>query len=102
MRTGRGERRPRTVRLVEVSFLQHYPARSPDLNPIENLFPHLDKFLWRIQKEQGDAANKTAFLERVHAFFNQPELRDRILKLADSMPRRLQKCIEVQGGPTGY
>ena len=85
-----------------VSFLPHYPARSPDLNPIENLFPHLDKYLASVQAAQGDAATKAAFLGRVRAFFALPSTRTLVLELADSMPRRLQKCIEMDGYATGY
>lgn len=84
-----------------VRFLPRYPPRSPDLNPIENVFPHLDKFLAKLQKEHGDAADQAAFLLRVDAFFAQASLRTLLERLADSMPARLAKVIELHGAATG-
>ena len=85
-----------------VSFLTGFPARSPDLNPIENLFAMLDRYLYRLQKEQGDAANKLAFMARVRSFFALPSTGTLINTLLESMPNRLAKCIEVEGRATGY
>ena len=71
-----------------VSFLPNYPARSPDLNPIENLFSKLDRYLMQRQAQDGDAANENAFMQRVRAFFALDSTRVHILNLADSMPAR--------------
>ena len=86
---------------ARVRFLPHFPPRSPDINPIENLFPHLDRFLAKLQREQGDAANEAAFLVRIDAFFAQPSIRQLLLRIADSMPARMAKVIELNGEGTG-
>ena len=86
---------------LRLSTLYGYPSRSPDLNPIENLFPHIDRYLRNQQREHGDAATHAEFMQRVRGAFNQPHLQQLLLTLADSMPGRLQKCIEVQGRHTG-
>ena len=87
---------------LRLSMVYGYPPRSPDLNPIENLFPHIDKYIREQQRLHGDAQTKAIFMERVRNAFSQPDMEARLLNLADSMPRRLQKCIEVQGRHTGH
>ena len=83
-----------------VSFLPNFPPRSPDLNPIENLFPHLDLHLARMQRLHGDAANEAAFMLRVDEFFQKPETGDLVRTLARSMPGRMQLCIQNEGAHT--
>ena len=83
-----------------VSFLANFPPRSPDLNPIENLFPHLDLHLARMQRLHGDAANEAAFMQRVDAFFQKPETEVLVCTLARSMPGRMQLCIQNEGAHT--
>ena len=85
-----------------VTFLANFPVRSPDLNPIENLFPHIDKYIAEQQRLHGDAQTKAIFMQRVRDAFSQPDMEARLLNLADSMPGRLQKCIELEGHHTGY
>ena len=73
-----------------------WPAQSPDLNPIENLWGYLKQKvdarevhgldgLWKAVQEEW-AAIPGEFLE----------------KLADSMPQRIQAVIKSKGGATRY
>lgn len=76
-----------------------WPANSPDLNPIENVWfwmkdwieNHYD--LQSLNVQQLREAIEAAW-EAVPASF--------LLELAHSMPRRLRKCIELKGKSTGY
>ena len=84
-----------------VTFLANFPVRSPDLNPIENLFPHLDAHLRRMQHLHGDTT-EAGLMVRVNEFFAKPETAVLVRKLLRSMPARLAKCIELDGAHTGY
>ena len=87
-----------TSRLVKQWFndenvtVMNWPAPSPDLNPLENLWdylhkknPHNVKELWTVINE---AWNKFPH--------------ERLLKLIDSMPNRCKAVIKARGGPTRY
>ena len=87
---------------ARVRFLPNFPPRSPDLNPIENLFAILDMYLAKRYKEQGAADSEPAFMQRVDDFFALASTRDHIRSLLRSMPTRLQKCIDLDGYHTGY
>ena len=86
---------------LRLATLYGYPPKSPDLNPIENLFPHIDRYLRNQQRLHGDAATRAVFMQRVRDCFSQPHMEQLLLTLADSMPGRLQKCIDLQGRHTG-
>jgi transposase len=79
-----------------VRVLHPWPANSPDLNPIENMWHILKdtvyrhKFttveeLWSILKQEWAAISKT-----------------QVKKLIDSMPRRLKSVVESNGAHTKY
>jgi len=87
---------------ARVRFLPNFPPRSPDLNPIENLFAILDMYLAKRYKEQGAADSEPAFMQRVDDFFALASTRDHIRNMLRSMPTRLQKCIDLDGFHTGY
>jgi hypothetical protein len=77
-----------------------WPARSPDLNPIENLWQWLKNY---VEDHYPDfqrlslAALRTAIQEAWDAI---PE--DLLLRLAHSMPDRLRKVIAADGGCIEY
>jgi len=75
-----------------------WPPHSPDLNPIEHVWGWMKRWI------EGQAAVQLtgrALEEAVMAAWNAvPE--DFLIRLIDSMPRRIVKCIEVSGGYTGY
>ncbi|GFX74537.1 DDE_3 domain-containing protein [Trichonephila clavipes] len=83
--------RPHTARLSQ-QCLQGYdvlpwPARSPDLSPIE----HVCDALGRQLKPSRDTGELTAQMQR-----------DVISDLIKSMPRRISACIAARGGFTTY
>ncbi len=79
----------------EVSIMP-WPAQSPDLNPIENLWSILD------QRLRGRKCNnRTQLIEALKKGWE--ELDESILtRLVDSMPSRIQKVIEAKGFATKY
>ena len=74
-----------------------WPALSPDLNPIEHMWKWMKDWL---EKERPSATKqelKTAVREAWEAV---PE--EFLLKLIKSMPDRMQRVIDAQGGNTRY
>lgn len=79
----------------KVSLLE-WPAQSPDLNPIENLWSILDQ---RCAKRSPN--NEEELFEALQEeWYNLPV--DMLTKLACSMPRRCQAVIDAEGGMTKY
>lgn len=73
-----------------------WPACSPDLNPIEHLWDELD----RQRRKLGPTCNRSLFNKLKESWYNiEP---DHVLKLVNSMKRRLKAVIEARGGPTKY
>jgi len=82
----------------QVKVLSTWPAQSPDLNPIENLWGELQR---RVRKRNLRHANKhELYLALKEEWETIP--RKTYKKLIDSMPRRVHECIERCGGPTSY
>lgn len=77
--------------------LLEWPGNSPDMNPIENLWAIL-KMKVRNKMPSGRTSLIAAI---IRCWFDEitPEL---CLKLADSMPKRLQSVIANKGGHTKY
>lgn len=73
-----------------------WPAYSPDLNPIENLWAYLDKKL--IFRKVNNARELFAILEE--GWKNIPI--EVLNELVDSMPRRCQAVIYAKGQRTKY
>lgn len=73
-----------------------WPAQSPDLNPIENLWAYLDF------KTKDRVCNTEDELHQVleEAWRNLPV--DYLRTLALSMPHRLEAVLDARGGPTKY
>ena len=96
--------RPHAARLTQ-QYLQvnnvntlPWPPYSPDMNPIEHLWDHLDR---RIRKRQLPPATlaqmRQAIVEEWNAY---PQ--HRINRLVMSMQRRLRSMIASRGGHTRY
>lgn len=75
-----------------------WPARSPDQNPIENLWSILAQDVYNKGKQYDNINDlKNAIKEA----WDRIELHT-LRKLADSMPRRILSLLEARGGPTRY
>ncbi|GFV39131.1 transposable element Tcb1 transposase, partial [Trichonephila clavipes] len=90
--------RPHTARLSQ-QCLQGYdvlpwPARSPDLSPIE----HVCDALGRQLQPSRDTGELTAQMQRLWQDLPQGVISD----LIESMPRRISACIAARGGFTTY
>ncbi|KAK4641472.1 hypothetical protein QC761_0074400 [Podospora bellae-mahoneyi] len=86
------------IRSLGIELLT-WPARSPDFNPIENVWFWMKDWLelhYNIQL-LNKAALRRAILEAWEAVPSEY-----VLGLIHSMPRRLEKCIALEGQLTGY
>lgn len=73
-----------------------WPAQSPDLNPIEHLWDHLDR------KKCTKNVSSIAELKMTLQNEWQNISADVTKKLVDSVPRRLQAVRQTKGNPTKY
>ena len=72
-----------------------WPAQSPDLNPIENLWGILDT---KLPKNRSSADNCFELLKKAWEEIDQ----NVIANLIESIPNRLKCVIKNRGGPTNY
>ena len=85
------------LRENHVDFLD-WPPQSPDLNPIENVWALVRNELWKRRKEiksSGDTWRLTVEI------FNSISIQY-IRKLYNSMPKRLEDVIKLQGNRINY
>lgn len=75
-----------------------WPANSPDLNIIENVWSYLVRKVY----ENGRQYNSFAELEdNIYAAWDSIDP-DYLKKLVASMPDRMAQCLTMKGGPTNY
>ena len=79
-----------------IKILEGWPGNSPDLNPIENVWGLMKKEISRENPTNLDEIKKICL--RVWKRLT-PEY---LTSLFASMPRRMQLCIEANGGSTKY
>lgn len=79
-----------------IEYIRDWPANSPDLNPIENL--------WSIVKKELREKDTSTVLKLRSAITSVWEnLSEEVIhKLVDSVPQRLQECIKKKGNTTKY
>ena len=78
--------------------LLQWPAQSPDLNPIKNLWSEVKrrlKLLKELPKSEDDLYNKL-----VRVWFNIEE--EYCKKLIETMPRRIRSVLKAKGGYTKW
>lgn len=75
---------------------EEWPANSPDLNPIENLWQYLDNMC----KDRRCNTKEDLFAVLQEAWKRIPE--DYLTSLVESMPRRLNAVIDAKGYATKY
>lgn len=90
--------------IVSDWFAQHpevkklpWPSRSPDLNPIENLWGKMVQ-----EWDKRDERTKAALVEHCHSVWESMRGRDLCQGLVGSMRRRCDAVIDAAGGPTKY
>ncbi|CAM4796680.1 unnamed protein product [Rotaria magnacalcarata] len=69
-----------------------WAPKSPDLNPVEMLWSILDKKL-----ASKPIYSKAALVERLQEEWNNVD-KDLCIKLVESMPDRIRKCLKAKGG----
>ncbi len=94
--------RAHTSRVAATALDEHgiprmpWPARSPDLSPIEHLWDVIERDI-----NDADVTNLQQLAHVIqHSWNSIPQLT--IQHLVDSMPRRLRACIDQRGGHTRY
>lgn len=94
--------RPHTAAYTRDWFIQNHltvlewPAASPDLNPIENVWQIIKDRVEKIQPENITDWKVTIMETGINLDQNY------ICSLIDSMQRRIAQCIERHGGLTDY
>lgn len=73
-----------------------WPPQSPDLNPIEQVWDHLDTLLRK--NPQGNEESTWNFLQKAWKEITKETLQTYIY----SMKRRCQAVIDASGGHTKY
>ena len=82
--------------LHAIDILPSWPPNSPDLNPIENLWAMVKKRI-RIATTASAAELQRVIEEKWHS------IPQRVVDtLVESFPRRLELCLEKEGGWIGY
>jgi len=96
-----------------VEFLQEnhvpimkWPAQSPDLNPLENLWPDFKarfhkRFLELFNHPSKSLEARYRYSEVLQEVWYTQGI-ELVTKLIESMPRRCEAVIEAQGGSTQY
>lgn len=75
-----------------------WPANSPDLNPLENLWHVLET---KVKKRNPRPMKKKELIEALMEEWGKLDMKN-VNALVDSMPRRMQAVLDAEGGTTHY
>ncbi len=96
--------RPHVAGVCQAYLQQHnvnvldWPPYSPDMNPIEHLWDHLDrKVRARVPQPQNHAQLRQALIEEWHRY-----PKHQINRLITSMPCRVESLVRANGLHTRY
>ena len=93
---------PHTANISRASLRQiellPWPARSPDLSPIEHVWDIIGRRLRAASQSVQNIAQLRGQIGQAWSDIPQDEIRN----LFDSMPRRVSACISENGGHTTY
>jgi transposase len=81
-----------------VAKIQDWPAQSPDLNPIENLW---SRMMVAVTKKVHSGMGEETFTQVIQGAWTSLEP-DHFNKLIDSMPRRIEAVIKAKGRSTRW
>lgn len=82
-------------KIKSIVSLSTWPARSPDLNPIENVWFQLKKLVWkRISNLKRKPKNFKQMFAIVNQCWNRDLSNDIVKNIYNSFERRLLKCLE--------
>lgn len=74
-----------------------WPGNSPDLNPIEHLWPILQDSVFKSPRPR----NRDELITRVVETWNQIST-ELVKKLVYSFPKRIEECLSKNGSHTNY
>ena len=75
-----------------------WPAQSPDINPIENLWDILER---RVRKYKSLPTNKNDFFTLLKEEWDSID-ESQLVRLVKSMPNRIKTVIKSKGNPTKF
>ena len=75
-----------------------WPAQSPDINPIENLWDILER---RVRKHKPLPTNKNDFFTLLKEEWDSID-ESQLVRLVKSMPNRIKTVIKSKGNPTKF
>lgn len=78
--------------------LLRWPAQSPDLNPIENLWDEIERALRQMDPVPSNLQELASAVQRAWSGIPSTTYQH----LIESMPRRIKAVIRAKGGPTAY
>ena len=82
---------------VGLEWIADWPASSPDLNPIENVWGLMEKEIKKLYIK-----NLISLKRRIHGVWRRLTTRQRLSSLANSMDDRLKAVVANKGSNTAY
>ena len=78
-----------------------WPANSPDLNPIENVWKQMNGIIKKKIKPHNHATLADA-IKKAFQILKRPQEKRKVCNTIDSVPNRLQKVLQNNGGHSGH